>query len=65
MMSMSNLATHPGMPDMAPILARLGRLLAEGRLEVTIDRVHSLEEAAEAHRAVLEDSFVGKIVVEP
>ena len=65
MMSMSNLATHPGMPDMAPILARLGRLLAEGRLEVAIDRVHSLEEAAEAHRAVLEDSFVGKIVVEP
>jgi NADPH:quinone reductase-like Zn-dependent oxidoreductase len=65
MMSMSNLATHPGMPDMAPILERLGRLLAEDRLKVAIDRTHSLEEAAEAHRAVLEDSVVGKIVVEP
>lgn len=65
MMSMSNLATHPEMPDMAPILTRLGRLLAEDRLEVAVDRTHSLEEAAEAHRAVMEDSVVGKIVVEP
>lgn len=65
MMSMSNLATHPEMPDMAPILERLGQLLAEDRLEVAIDRTHSLEEAAEAHRAVMEDSVVGKIVVEP
>ncbi|MEF8906708.1 MAG: zinc-binding dehydrogenase [Haloarculaceae archaeon] len=65
MMSMSNLATHPEMPDIAPVLARLGRLLAEDRLEVAIDRTHSLEEAAEAHRAVMEDSVVGKVVVEP
>lgn len=65
MMSMSNLATHSEMPDMAPILTRLGRLLAEDRLEVAIDRTHGLEEAAEAHRAVIEDSVVGKIVVEP
>jgi len=65
MLSMSNLATHPEMPDIGPILARLGQLLAEDRLEVAIDRTHSLEEAAEAHRAVMEDSVVGKIVVEP
>ena len=65
LMSMSNLATHPEMPDIAPILARLGRLLAEGRLDVAVDRTHSLEGAAEAHRAVLEDSFVGKVLVEP
>ena len=65
LMSMSNLATHLELPDMAPILTRLGRLLAEDRLEVAIDRTHSLAEAAEAHRAVIEESVVGKIVVEP
>lgn len=64
LMSMSNLATHPEMPDMAPVLARLGELLAGDRLEVAIDRTHSLAEAAEAHRAVMEESVVGKVVVE-
>ena len=65
MMSMSNLATHPEMPDIGPILTRLARLLEQDRLEVIIDRTHSLTEAAEAHRAVMEKSIVGKIVVEP
>jgi NADPH:quinone reductase-like Zn-dependent oxidoreductase len=65
MMSMSNLATQPEMPDIAPVLTRLGRLVADGRLEVAIDRTHGLTEAAEAHRAVMEESVVGKIVVEP
>ncbi len=65
MLSMSNLATHPEMPDIGPILVRLGQLLAENRLNVAVDRTHTLEEAAEAHRAVMEDSVVGKIVVEP
>lgn len=65
MMSMSNLATHADAPDIGPILSRLGRLLAEDRLSVTIDRTLSLEEAKEAHRAVMEESIVGKIVVTP
>ena len=65
MMSMSNLATQPELPDIAPVLTRLGRLVADGRLEVAIDRTHSLAEAVEAHRAVMEESLVGKIVVEP
>ena len=65
MMSMSNLATQPEMPDIAPVLTRLGRLVAVGRLDVAIDRTHGLTEAAEAHRAVMEESVVGKIVVEP
>ncbi|ERH04968.1 MAG: hypothetical protein J07HR59_00001, partial [Halorubrum sp. J07HR59] len=30
-----------------------------------IDRTHSLTDAAEAHRAVMEESVVGKIVIEP
>lgn len=65
LMSMSNLATEPSMPDIGPILERLARLLADGRLDVHVDRTLPLEEAAEAHRAVMEDSFVGKIVVVP
>ncbi len=65
MMSMSNLATHPDSPDIGPILSRIGQLLAEDRLTVTIDRTLSLDEAAEAHRAVMEESVVGKIVVVP
>ena len=65
MMSMSNLATHSDAPDIGPILDRLGSLLADGRLDVTVDRTYPLDEAAEAHRAVLEESFLGKILVEP
>ncbi|MFC6989260.1 zinc-binding dehydrogenase [Haloplanus sp. GCM10025708] len=65
MMSMSNLATHPDAPDIGPILARLGRLVAEDRLEVVIDRTYPLEDAAAAHRAVVEESFLGKIVLTP
>jgi len=64
-MSMSNLATHSDMPDIGPILDRLGRLVADGRLDVRIDRTYSLDEAAEAHRAVLDESFLGKLLVEP
>jgi NADPH:quinone reductase-like Zn-dependent oxidoreductase len=65
MMSMSNLATHPDLPDIGPILERLAALLANDRLEVRIDRTYPLAEAAEAHRAVLEESVVGKIVITP
>jgi NADPH2:quinone reductase len=65
MMSMSNLATHPDMPNIGPILERIGRLLAAGRLDVTVDRTYPLADAAEAHRAVLEESYVGKVVVRP
>lgn len=65
MMSMSNLATHPELPDIGPILERLGTLLAADRLEVLIDRRYGLDEAAEAHRAVIEESVLGKIVVVP
>jgi NADPH:quinone reductase-like Zn-dependent oxidoreductase len=65
MMSMSNLASNPEMPDIAPILEHLAELVAEDRLEVVIDRTYPLEEGAEAHRAVMEESFLGKIVVLP
>ena len=65
LLSMSNLASRPEAPDIGPILARLGQLLAKDRLEVVVDRTYPLEDAAEAHRAVLEESFVGKIVLTP
>ncbi|WP_255149265.1 quinone oxidoreductase family protein [Halorarius halobius] len=64
-MSMSNLVTHPELPDIGPILERFGRLLEEGRIEVAIDRTVSLEEGDEAHRVVMEESVVGKVVVVP
>lgn len=65
MMSMSNLSSHPEMPDIAPILEQIAELMADGRLEVVIDRTYSLEDGAEAHRAVLEESLLGKILVVP
>lgn len=65
MMSMSNLATHPDAPNIGPILDRLGRLMTEGRLEVIIDRTYALADAAEAHRAIMEESFLGKTVLTP
>jgi NADPH:quinone reductase-like Zn-dependent oxidoreductase len=46
-------------------LARIGRLMAADDLTVEVAREYSLDEAAEAHRAVMEDSFVGKLVVVP
>lgn len=65
MMSMSNLATHSDAPNIGPILERFGRLIAEDRLEVVIDRTYPLADAIAAHRAVMEDSFLGKIVLTP
>jgi len=65
MMSMSNLATYPDAPNIGPILDRLGRLMAEDRLEVVIDRTYPLEDASEAHRAVMGESFLGKIILTP
>ena len=65
MMSMSNLSRHPGMPDIAPILEALAELVADDRLEVVIDRTYPLEDGAEAHRAVMEESVLGKVLVVP
>jgi NADPH2:quinone reductase len=52
-------------PDMGGVLARLGRLMADDRLTAVVARRYDLSEVGEAHRAVMEDSVFGKLVVEP
>jgi NADPH:quinone reductase-like Zn-dependent oxidoreductase len=44
-------------------LARLARLVGEGRLRPVIDRVLPLEKVADAHRAMADRSLFGKIVL--
>lgn len=64
-MTMSNLATHPDLPTIASVLARVLDLTQHGHLTPAIARTYPLEEAAEVHRAILEDSFIGKLVLTP
>jgi NADPH:quinone reductase-like Zn-dependent oxidoreductase len=52
-------------PDLTVPLARLARLLGDGEVDVEVARTYTLDEAAEAQRAVLADSFLGKLVVTP
>ena len=49
--------------DIPGTLDRLAALLASGRLTVDVGRRFPLEEAAAAHRAVEEESVLGKVVV--
>jgi len=64
-MTMSNLATHSELPSVASVLQRVLKLVDRDSLAPRIARTYDLEEATEAHRAILEDSFVGKLVVVP
>lgn len=57
-MSMFNCRDYPDRLD------ALSRLCAEGEVSPVIARRYDLERASEAQRAVLEDSFLGKIVLE-
>ncbi|MFB6136595.1 MAG: NADPH:quinone reductase [Halobacteriaceae archaeon] len=52
-------------PDVGAVLERIADLLERGAVVPDVHRVYALDEAAEAQRAVLEDSFLGKLVVEP
>ncbi|MUV86980.1 zinc-binding dehydrogenase [Natronomonas sp. CBA1123] len=65
MMNMSNLASRPDTPRIAEPLSSVLKLVARGDLDPRIHHRYELEEAAEMHRAILEDSFVGKLVVTP
>ncbi len=50
--------------DVGAVLGDLVGLVAAGRLTVEVARTYPLEEAAEAQRAVVEDRYVGKLVVD-
>ena len=52
-------------PDLRVLLDGTAHLMATDALSVGIARSYDLEEAAEAQRAVMEDSFLGKLVIEP
>jgi NADPH2:quinone reductase len=47
------------------ILGNLARLVADGDLAPAVARTYDLSDVAESHRAVMEDSFFGKLVVTP
>ena len=52
-------------PRLADPLARLATLVDAGDFETSVARTYDLEDAAEAQRAVMEDSFLGKLVLTP
>jgi NADPH:quinone reductase-like Zn-dependent oxidoreductase len=53
------------MPDLRVGLAGVADLMARDRLSIECARSYGLDEAGEAQRAVMEDSFFGKLVIEP
>jgi len=52
-------------PDTGAVLSRLGTLLAAGSVVPEVTRTYALDETAAAHRDVLGESFLGKLVVKP
>ena len=52
-------------PDFRIPLRKVAYLLGAGDLEVSIAETYGLEDAADAHRDVLGESFLGKLVVNP
>ena len=52
-------------PDVAGVLGRLTTLVADDEVTAAVAREYSLDDVAEAHRAVMADSYLGKLVVTP
>jgi NADPH:quinone reductase-like Zn-dependent oxidoreductase len=52
-------------PDLRVPLRGVAHLLETGALSIEVARTYGLDEAAEAQRAVMEDSFLGKLVIVP
>jgi len=52
-------------PDLRVPLRGVGHLLSTDALSIEIAQTYGLDEADEAQRAVMEDSFLGKLVIEP
>lgn len=55
----------PQMPTYAPSLKRIGALAGSGRISPVIERTYGLDEVDQAHRDVVGESFLGKLVVIP
>jgi len=51
--------------DLGRPLDQLARLLESGKIEVAVARTYGLAEVDDAHRAVSEESYLGKLVVTP
>ncbi|RLM57133.1 NADPH:quinone reductase [Halobellus sp. Atlit-31R] len=51
--------------DIGGVLSRIADLAARGEVEPIVHETYDFEDAGEAQRAVLEDSFVGKLVLVP
>ncbi len=51
--------------DLGAVLDGVADLAAGGEVEPVVHRTYGLDEAAEAQRAVMEDSFLGKLVLTP
>ncbi|MFC7255665.1 NADPH:quinone reductase [Haloplanus litoreus] len=52
-------------PELSAPLGRVARLMGTGDLEIEVARTDDLAEVADAHRDVMADSFLGKLVVTP
>lgn len=65
MMSMSNLATRSELPTTASVLDHVVDLIATGAVEPIIHQTFELGEAVDVHRMLMEESFVGKLVIHP
>lgn len=63
-MSMSNAVNREGrLPPVRSILRKLADLMDRGQLTVEIAREYELSDATEMHDAVLNDSFIGKLIL--
>ncbi|WP_141654115.1 zinc-binding dehydrogenase, partial [Haloparvum sedimenti] len=52
-------------PERRPVLRRIARLVERGDLTAEIAETYDFEAVGEAHRAVTEGGYVGKLVVRP
>jgi NADPH2:quinone reductase len=52
-------------PDTGAVLGKLARLVARGDVEPVVADTYDLDGVAAAHRDVLDESFLGKLVVTP
>jgi len=52
-------------PDTSAVLADLADLVARGDIDPVVARRYDLDGVADAHRDVVNESFLGKLVVEP